>query len=277
MQNDIQFGVHFDMPNEVYHALPGASATLLKKLHNSTPAHLRAYLDTKQKETPALIKGTMVHSLVLEPEKELPKIAVQPEEYAPGKKWTYAASVCKEWRSEKEAAGFSILSRDEYNDVYGMARSICKHPVAGRYFSEGKSEVSVVMLDTTNNIPVRCRFDWLPSGPLIVDLKTTRDASEYGFTKLAYDLGYHIQAALYMDCWNAVAGADERREDWKFVAVESTAPYAINVFHATPEFIARGREDYMAALALFAQCTHSGKWPAYSEAEKQLNLPRYAQ
>lgn len=273
----IPYGVHLDMPSEVYHALPGVSATKLKKLHGSTPAHLKAYLDAKQTESTALIKGTMAHAIILEPDKPLPGLAIEPEEYAPGKKWTYAANACKEWRATQEAAGLMVLSRKEHQEVFEMARAIAKHPVAGDYFRSGQAEVSVVVHDQLNDIPVRCRFDWIPEVPnVICDLKTTRDASESGFTRLAYDLGYHIQAALYIDMWAAVAGKDDPRMEWKFIAVESDAPFAVNVFNASEEFIARGREHYTDAIALFAKCVRENSWPAYTPTEKQLNLPNWA-
>lgn len=272
----MNYGIHLDLPASDYHAMPGASASQLRTLWQSTPAHLRASLDAPRAATSALKLGTLAHSVVLEPDKPLPGVAIQPDEYEPGKKWTNAAKLCKDWRAEQEAAGLMVLKADEYDAAFAMARNLATHPSAGPLLTDGRPEVSLVVRDETNGIDCRARVDWLPnSHAAIVDLKTTSDASERAFTKKAYDLGYHIQAAFYLDLWNALMPS-EPRSAFFFVVVENTSPFAVNVFECSPEFVALGRQHYQQALALFARCSNENYWPAYAPTVHQLNLPRYA-
>ena len=270
------YGIHADMAAADYHATEAASASQLRKLWQSTPAHLRAELDAKDKPTPAMQMGTLAHSIILEPDKPLPGIVIQPEEYEPGKKWTRAAKVCKDWHAEQERAGLLVLKADEYDAAFCMANSIAGHPIASALLAKGRSEVSIIAHDTANKVDVRARMDFLPDGlPAIVDVKSTLDASERAFARKAYEMGYHIQAAFYLDLWNSQMPTEPRTEFY-FVTVENSAPFSVNVFQAAPEFIARGREDYRHALATYARCLAEDHWPAYPAMIQTLNLPTWA-
>ena len=270
----MNYGIHLDIPAAEYHAHPAASASKLKKLWQTTPAHLKA--DTEAFEpSAAMIMGTLAHSLILEPDKPLPQIAVKPAEYEPGKKWTRQAKVCREWEDGRKSMGFIVLGADELENVKGMAKAIAAHPIAPLMLLFGNPEVSLCAHDNANGIDIKARIDFLPNtGGAIVDVKTTVDSSERGFMRRAYDLGYHIQAALYLDLWNALMPTEPRTEFY-FVAVENFAPYAVNVFKASQEFLAKGREDYKAALTLYAECVKADNWPAYSQEVKELGLPKY--
>ena len=274
-RKQVKYGIHTDIPAAEYHAHPAASASKLKKLWSSTPAHLKA--DTEAFEaSAAMIMGTLAHSLILEPETPLPGIVVQPDEYEPGKKWTRAAKVCKEWEADQKAKGLMVLRADEWKDALGMAEAVAWHPLAHDLLVDGRPEVSLCAHDNANGLDIKARIDFLPnSGSAIVDVKTTIDASERGFMRRAYDLGYHIQAALYLDLWNALMPTEPRTEFY-FVAVENSRPYAVNVFKASAEFLAKGRDDYKSALTLYAACVKSDNWPAYSQEVKELGLPKYA-
>lgn len=269
------FGVHYDLDARFYHSLPGASASQLRKLWQSTPAHLKASLDEPREETPAMMMGTLAHSVILEPEKPLPGIVIPPDEYEPGKKWTNAAKVCKEWRAAREAEGLLVVKADEYNAVMGMARSIAAHPLAGPMLAYGRPEVSLVTMDEGNGVVVRARVDFVPlSGPTLMDIKTTASAAASDFQRKAYDMGYHIQAALYLALWNALTG--EERTGFQFIVVENTPPHAVNVFECEREFLERGASDFKRALATYAQCVRDDNWPAYPATMQQLNIPKWA-
>lgn len=269
------YGVHTDMDAETYHALPGASASLLKRLWQTTPAHLQASLKEPREATPAMMMGTLAHSVILEPDKPLPRIAIQPEEYEPGKKWTYSAKACKEWRSEQERNGLIVLKADEYDAVLGMASSIAAHPIASPMLAKGRAETSLVAEDTANRVTIRARLDFIPDEPgYLLDVKTTASASARDFERKAFESGFHIQSALYLALWNALT--DDRRTGFRFIAVENKPPFAVNVFECSPEFLARGSEDFKRTLALYARCVHEESWPAFTPTLNTLSLPRWA-
>lgn len=220
--------------------------------------------------------GTLAHSVILEPDKPLPGIVIQPDEYEPGKKWTNAAKACKEWRAAQEKAGLVVLKADEYNAVFNMARTVSNHTKAGPLLAKGQSELSLVTFDAANNVPVRARLDFVPDGqPFLMDVKTTHDASPHAFRKKASQDGLHIQAAMYLDLWNCLTG--EQRTGFRFIAVEQKPPHAVMVFDASLRFIEQGRADYKRMLAMYGRCVAEDNWPAYPPAVESLDLERWAE
>ena len=105
-------------------------------------------------------------------------------------------------------------------------------------------------------------------GKLIVDLKTTSDASELGFQKSVHNFRYHVQAGFYLR-------SIKEAEQFVFIAVESKPPYLVAVYNASPEMIAAGNRVADKNLSTLAQCRKSGKWIGYSEEIKTLDLPRF--
>ncbi|MFM7100146.1 MAG: PD-(D/E)XK nuclease-like domain-containing protein, partial [Verrucomicrobiota bacterium] len=190
--------------------------------------------------------------------------------------WSWAAKFCKQWRQAQEDLGNLVVSHDAYDSTFGTALAIARHEIAGPIFVRGRNEVTLVTMDEQLGIPVRCRLDHVPEGPFLVDVKVTHDVTERGFIRNAYDSGYHLQAALYLDVWNTLCGDTDLKEGFKFVTVESRRPWAVNVFDATPEFLDRGRRDYLNALATFARCQRDNHWPAYPPIEIPLCLPAFA-
>ena len=62
-------GIYADIPNEVYHALPGVSKSMLDKLDES-PAHLRDAIDNPvHEQTMPMMIGSATHCAVLQPDK----------------------------------------------------------------------------------------------------------------------------------------------------------------------------------------------------------------
>lgn len=278
-------GVHHKIPAAEYHAHKAVSASLLRLGHLVTPAHWRAAIDAPREETDAMICGTMVHSLILEPDKPLPGTAIEPEMYnamhrgeSVMKPWTYRANECKAWRAAREAEGLKVLSRESIESVLEMGHAVRTRPHVAKYFATGVGEVSLVAREEALGLDIKCRLDWVADGPDIVDVKTSRDVSPgpRGFARLAYENGYGIQIALYLDVWNSLV-----REDPKtgavIVAVENKPPHEVVAFRCSPEFIARGREDYTRLMGIYAECSMSGVWPGYGEREFGLELPMWVE
>ena len=69
---------------------------------------------------------------------------------------------------------------------------------------------------------------------MIVDIKTTVDASPSGFDKQVWQYGYGIQDAFYRRVCS-LAGLDV--DDFIFVAVEKQPPYVVAVHVLSDEYI----------------------------------------
>jgi exodeoxyribonuclease VIII len=158
--------------------------------------------------------------------------------------------------------------------IIAIQNSVYAHPLARELLIGGMAEQSYFATDPETGVKVRCRPDYSNHG-LLIDLKTTTDASAEGFARSAYAYRYYQQAAFYTDVFQWAGGGPVF--DFYFIAVEKVAPFAVQVFKASPQFIARGREAYRAALNLYADCLATGIWPGYSDASTDLELPAWAE
>lgn len=191
------------------------------------------------------------------------------------KPWNNNAKFCRNWHIRKRNAGLIALKETEFQNLQGAIKALLDHEDAGPILrAKGESELSLGCM--TTNGPVRMRYDWVPEGPDLVDLKFTADASERWWTRHAWDMGYHIQAGLGLWLWNQLCGSENPKEGFLFIVVENTPPHAINVFRASPEFIRLGTEAFMRHLATFHECNTTGIWPAFTNGIKELSPPNWA-
>lgn len=251
-----------NMPAREYHAHPAVSKSVLDKVARS-PLHARAYLDGEREEpTPAMQFGTALHAAVLEPELYANSYVV-----FDGDRRTKAG---KEAYELLISSGATIISRADYDAISAMAKAITYHPVAGAYVGDsGKAEHSVFWTDQVSNLECKCRPDlWLDQRGIIVDLKTTEDASPAGFAKSVANYRYHVQAAHYL--------AGTQAERFIFIAVEKKAPYAVAVYELDPASLELGIQTRNRDLATYAVCAGNNYWPGYSEQIETLTLPGWA-
>ena len=257
------------MPNAEYHKRPEMSQSRLKRIAK-TPAYFKAHEDglIKQSETASMTLGTQVHCATLEATRFWESYYLQPtfENSAQSK-------AGKLEREDVAAAnpGKEPLTAAENAQIWGMAASVRSHPAAEYLLSGDDTEVSVFgMLE---DVPCRCRPDALlevEGGYIIVDLKTTTDASKDGFGKSIANFGYDVQAAWYSDVCTA---AGMNIHAFAFVAVESSIPYLTATYMLTGEDRMSGREQYKDLLQTYKQCVETGIWPGYSDAVEIIELP----
>lgn len=252
-----------------YHSHDSISNSGLALLASKTPAHFFSSLTTPRADTPAFREGRNIHCAVLEPDRFASQFVVMP-------KWDMRTTVGKLASAEFHAAndGKTCIQQDELDRIIAIQNSVYAHPLARTLLIGGKAELSYFANDPVTGVKVRCRPD-CSNGDILIDLKTTTDASTEGFARSAFAYRYYQQAAFYSDVFQWAGGGCVR--DFYFIAVEKVAPFAVQVFKASPEFIARGREAYRAALNTYAECLASGIWPGYPESDNRLDIPAWAE
>lgn len=291
-------GVFYDMPDADYRKLPGVSNSMLKHIATDgsdvgSPAHFKLALDEASFDSDALFIGRMVHSLILTPTEPLPSVVEQPESYASpagcsavkAKKcnvgdplpWHGAATYCKDWTAAQEKAGLRVLTRQQLEDINGIVNAVACNPIARMALERGKAEVSLSKgyQRDGRHLLRKARLDWVPSGPSLVDIKTTMDARKDEFAKSFFKFRYYVQAAFYLDLWNEL-NPDDQKTNFVFIAVEKFAPYAVSVFDVAPRAIETGRAKYQADLNVLLTCMETDSWPAYGDDVQGLDLPAYA-
>lgn len=244
-----------------YHAHPALGSSRLRELLKS-PAHFRANL---RRETEALQLGSLVHTLVLEPHAFPERYLVVPR----------IDGRTKEGKAAKAALADDpriAVDGETMAEASACATSIMSH-IVYQQIRDAQVEHTVFWTDAETGIECKARFDVL--GPLLVDLKTTRDASPKGFQRAIATYGYHIQAAHYMA--GAIANGMEPR-GFLFACVETSAPYLAAGYLLGNPTLEQGERERREALLTYAQCLREDRWPGYNDDRIEvIDLPNWAQ
>mgnify|MGYP003346632064 CR=1 FL=1 len=260
---------HPGLTNEAYHSLKAVSPSQIKILARS-PLHYwdRFLAEDREKAepTPAMLKGTALHTAVLEPELWDATIAVPPHSF--DRRTKAGKELAAEF--ERESAGKIVLAPEDADEVRRMADAVRKHPAASFLLDmPGRREASYTWTDEATGLECKTRPDWHSDNrQIVVDVKTCRDASRVEFAKAISNLDYHVQAA-----WNLNAlGA----EQFLTIAVENSRPWAVAVYPASGALIAAGQRRIEQAMELLAECWRTGNWPGYGDlVQEPIDLPAW--
>lgn len=264
-------GLHPGVSYETYASWDAANISKLKPLRQSA-LHCKYNIENPRKETDALLMGLALHAATFEPAKFEAEFAVIP-------KFDRRTKDGKAAHEEalKENEGRTIINEELMVDVRGMSKAIRESRAASRFVNApGQCELSAVWRDSVTGIACKCRFDKLAAlaKPVIVELKSTRNAGPSNFAKDVANLGYAAQAAYYKDAHDKIIGTEAHHV---FIAVENSAPYAVAVYMLSDSSMQTGRAEYRRWLDLYADCAASGVWPGYPDKVEILDMPKWAQ
>tara|TARA_R110000850_G_scaffold1623_1_gene8895 strand:- start:1118 stop:1975 length:858 start_codon:yes stop_codon:yes gene_type:complete len=254
-----------DMPNEVYHALPGISKSGLDKVDIS-PAHY-AYAEPN-KSTRAMEIGTAIHSAVLEP--ELFKVDYMLLKDVHDRRSSEYKQAVKALGS-----GEKVLTGTEADRVTGMQLSAeGNEQWAAMTSRDHYSELSALVQCPKTGVLLRARFDHIGFDGVAVDLKKTQDARYESFQKSVANYRYHVQDAFYSYVYELVTG--KPLEAFWFLAIEENAPNTCKLYRLDDEARAIGRRQFMANLEAYAEADKTGDWVTYDTTAELMSLPAWA-
>lgn len=278
-------GMVENMPFEDYLAIDALSASGLKQLARS-PWHYLNRVDIEP--TPAMLRGTLAHCAVLEPEAMSKRYVVLPED-AP-RKPTKAQLNAKNPSPESRASmqwweafaqqnkGLELVKFDDYALCQSQLKAITDHPEIANLLREGIGEVSLFWIDKSTGIYCKARPDWLPKPDgkniMPLDLKTCADESPSGFGRAAARLRYDLQAAHYTAGIEAVTGLTV--DAFVFAAVSSKPPILAVPYVLTDEIRDQGKDERRELMDRLAWCRRENEWPAYGAGFQLLDFPAYA-
>lgn len=254
------------MTNAEYHANPAVSKSDLD-LINRSPKYYRYVKDNPRESTPAMLLGSVVHKLVLEPESFASEYAVCPavDRRTKAGRETYQAFV------DSLHDGVEVITDDIYKTALAMAESVKNHQIAANILQGGQAESSYFWEES--GIQCKCRPDYLRTDiKCVIDLKTTQNSSPESFMKSAYDYRYHVQAAWYLRGLK-VCGVGV--ETFIFIAVEKEPPYTVCAHAADDLMIQLGEQVAIENLRTYAECRNTGIWYGYEKEPEihSLSLP----
>lgn len=258
-----------NQPEAEYRAAkPELSQSVIKTLMAQSPVHARFQLENPTEPTPAMKLGTATHCRILEGSEAFAKrYAVAPtcDRRTKDGKAIYEAFLA-------EHAGKDIVSADDMVQIEGMAAAVESHSLAGALFRGGAAEISA--FGTVNGASIKGRFDYFHEADgVIVDLKTTLDASPDEAQRYAVKYGLHVQQFVYSEIYRSITG--KASADFVFVLVEKNPPFGVAVVRLTKEAVEAARSQVEKALALWKQCEKSGVWPGYGDNVITVDLPAW--
>lgn len=248
------------MTNQEYHEAEGISSSDFRLLERS-PLHL--HLKEHFRLSGSFLDfGSALHKLVLEPESFEDEFAISPDAPRNTKVGKVAHAEFLEDLGDRIA-----ISSTDYEQLKLMAQNV--KAIAGGLLQGGIAESSHFATDE-DGIVRKCRPDYyIEDKGLVIDVKTTKDSSEYAFKKAIYEYRYHRQAAWYLDTLNHNGKKADR---FIFITVEKTSPYMVSIYELDKNAIQKGREEYKRLLNEYVEFLNTGK----AHVVKSIGLPDWA-
>ena len=264
------------MTEKEYRMHPAISRSDLWKIR-TTPEKFKYEMENPEPPSPALLFGQLVHGMLLLPEEAFDEqFAAAPnvDRRTKGGKEEYAAFL-----SANE--GKTVVPSDMYDLAVNMAEAAMNVPFVKKLL-DGEHERPFFWTDGQTGEGCKCRTDCVTTvgGQLIiVDYKSTTDASADAFQRDAFRYGYDFQSAMYTDgvlhnlSNTDVLTALNAGEAPKFVFIvqEKDPPYAVNIFEADRFFVQHGYDIYRELLGTYHYCRTSGDWYGYLGRTQDIN------
>lgn len=172
---------------------------------------------------------------------------------------------------------FEPLDEDRIRKAEAMRDALHDCPAFSHaILDDARKEVSIYWYEDTEygRVLCKCRPDALLATHLL-DLKTTRDASEDSFGRDCYNFGYHVSASFYQ---RGVAQAGLTPIDtYTLLAVEKGDNPTAGVYDLDQGEIAQAQRLWRTALELIAKYRATpNAYGGYTEKPRTLTLPSWA-
>jgi hypothetical protein len=256
---------------DVYHSdYSRLSPSMLSVLAKSPEEfHARFIAKTMKTEpTEAMVFGTLLHTLIMEPETVDDRFIVASKVDRRTKEGKAAWS---EFLSK--ADGKEIVSEDVFQMCLKASDSIAKHDQVAKFLGR-KADIETPLPWELLGVPMKCRPDAVYNDlRLIVDYKTTGDASPKEFARSVFNFGYDRQAWCYREAIFQLTGEVFR---FLFVVVNKEEPYTSAVYELGPSEMLGGEASACALVREYKRRIETDDWKsAWTRGVYRLELPRY--
>ena len=260
-----------------YYKIKALSHSMLSCLAQNPMECRMRYVDDPpslpKKDSAAFAMGHAVHCLALEPNEFSNRFAIAPKcdrRTNQGKAdWAQFLVDCE---------GKELLDDQEYEDALDCVQALNNHPEFAAIMAQPRRVEAEYHFDLFGH-----RFKAKPdciidSMRLIVDIKTTDDASPHRWQWSAVDYGYHRQQIIYQEALRQATGKKYR---FYFAVVEKPKPSTrgipptVALYELDAGAVLMGFEDTQRLVRNYEDRTADGWWQQpYSNGIVPLRLPR---
>lgn len=295
------------MTEQEYRSHPAISRSELWWL-NRSPEYFKYRMNETFEPTAALLFGQVAHKLLLEPEDFDTDFVVAP---AVDRRTKAGKEIWEAFLAE--SFDRTVVSADVYEQAKAMTEVAKQNPLVASLL-EGHHEEPFFWTDPDTGVDCKVRLDsWYRDAngvPVIIDYKTTTDASYKAFSKDVVSYGYYFQSAMYSEgliqnnlCPRLIKGKPKKR--WKkdeetgkrkyyteypetivmggtegevmhprfiFIVQEKSEPYMINVFEMDMDYLTAGHDKFRELIGTYVSCESTGFWPGYLGPFNEPNI-----
>lgn len=259
-------GVH-NIANDEYHSSAGVSRSGLMEFRRSPYHYQHKYLvdSSPSVPTPAMIMGNLVHTMVLEPHKFDSDFVMRPDmdrRTNAGKQAFNAFTMT--------LAGRQSVTYEQVSEADAIQKAVMAQPMCEALLMDCKIEQSIYFTHKSTGIQCKVRPDaW--NNSIVIDLKTSQDASYRAFQSSAFKFGYFLQAGMIHQ---GLASIGLSLEKFVFMVVEKESPHAVALYVLDDEAIDYGVCRFNTLMEHYAECLEGDKWPSFGL--QVLSVPTYA-
>lgn len=235
--------------------------------------------------------GSLLDDFILSPDRFATKYVLRPATYpAPDKHpkvkkgliepgdplpWNSNAGWCEAWLAEHE--GQEVVKPDEIANLEASTAALRADETIRNFLDASDKQIWLTGewhdRETGLVVPLKALVDLVPRKDSefpksLGDFKTTRNAGVRAWQRWSNSVGYHVQAAFYMDLY--VAATEEDRINFGFIVQENFAPWQTAKRLMSGECIEMGRAEYQQSIQTYCSMLKRGRWANYDNTDEAV-------
>jgi exodeoxyribonuclease VIII len=249
------------MTNAEYHARPELSASGLTCAINQSLLHYWSQYESpedqrqERTETPAMAFGTAFHTAILEPKRWRETYIADP---GPGSRKKADIAAHAEWVASLPEGAVRIKPETR-SQIDAMRGAVMASPFVEDMLAAAEA-IEQSLFWEEDGIACRARPD-LRTRNVLIDFKTSADASPYGFRRSAAKLRYDVQMAHYASGVEAITERPVQKCVW--VVAEKKPPFAVGIYTIDADWLDSALTRREAMMQDIAKARRTGQWAGY--------------
>lgn len=230
---------------------------------DKSPLHFKHAL-SQHEESASLSLGRLVHTLVIEPDCFVDEFFLAP---------TFGRSKAD---LEKKASMFAdnpgktLINEDQWLTAQAMVNAVHASETCRQLLS-AVTDGEITAIFNRCDVWCKARLDMI-TADIIVDLKTTRDASPAEFAKSAAKYNYWTQQEFYRHAMKC----EGREMASVIIAVENQAPYGVGIYALSDHDLDRAQWQNVSRLKKYKLAVEVDEWAGYADQPTNLVMPTWA-
>ena len=204
------------------------------------------------------------------------QVVIFDESERPEKDKGITSTINQNWKKSilnGEKLVISKTGAESFETIVQMLQSCARDSVIQKLLKNTEYQNSYFWTDEKTGVNLKTRPDLVKvEKGVVIDVKTTRDASPKGFSQQAANLEYPIQAAIQMRGL-IETGQHPKIEAYYWLAVEKEAPYNAQIYEFQREDWAFINDKLDYYLTIIAQAMKENKFVGYGQqADNELGI-----